>query len=131
MYVLFFFLMIRQPPISKRTDTLFPYTTLFLSQSELLVQKRMGQSSQTDESHCHLDPARRLKASERLLGTAIHESIDGTSAHRGSGGLQGVESFPEAPRSEERSVGKECVSTCSCWVRRYHEKKKKIKRDRK
>src|SRR3546814_10414225 len=26
-----FFLMIRRPPISTRTDTLFPYTTLFLS----------------------------------------------------------------------------------------------------
>src|SRR3546814_5866932 len=58
----------------------------------------MGQSSQTDESHCHLDPARRLEASERLLGTAIHESIDGTSAPRGSGGLQGVERFHEAPQ---------------------------------
>src|SRR3546814_18652509 len=29
--VLFFFLMIRRPPISTRTDTLFPYTTLFRS----------------------------------------------------------------------------------------------------
>src|SRR3546814_6944256 len=28
---LFFFLMIRQPPRSTRTDTLFPYTTLFRS----------------------------------------------------------------------------------------------------
>src|SRR3546814_17051446 len=28
----FFFLMIRRPPRSTRTDTLFPYTTLFLSQ---------------------------------------------------------------------------------------------------
>src|SRR3546814_2980963 len=28
---LFFFLMIRRPPRSTRTDTLFPYTTLFLS----------------------------------------------------------------------------------------------------
>src|SRR3546814_17379263 len=27
----FFFLMIRQPPRSTRTDTLFPYTTLFRS----------------------------------------------------------------------------------------------------
>src|SRR3546814_8509109 len=27
-----FFLMIRRPPISTRTDTLFPYTTLFRSQ---------------------------------------------------------------------------------------------------
>src|SRR3546814_11363459 len=29
--VLFFFLMMRRPPISTRTDTLFPYTTLFRS----------------------------------------------------------------------------------------------------
>src|SRR3546814_14032811 len=28
---IFFFLMIRRPPRSKRTDTLFPYTTLFRS----------------------------------------------------------------------------------------------------
>src|SRR3546814_20318124 len=31
--VLFFFLMIRRPPRSTRTDTLFPYTTLFRSGS--------------------------------------------------------------------------------------------------
>src|SRR3546814_960550 len=31
MYYLFFFLMIRRPPRSTRTDTLFPYTTLFRS----------------------------------------------------------------------------------------------------
>src|SRR3546814_13899729 len=29
--IMFFFLMIRQPPKSTRTDTLFPYTTLFRS----------------------------------------------------------------------------------------------------
>src|SRR3546814_12591315 len=32
--LLFFFLMIRRPPRSTRTDTLFPYTTLFRSQRE-------------------------------------------------------------------------------------------------
>src|SRR3546814_17215288 len=31
MYCFVFFLMIRRPPISTRTDTLFPYTTLFRS----------------------------------------------------------------------------------------------------
>src|SRR3546814_1443639 len=31
MYLFFFFLMIRRPPRSTRTDTLFPYTTLFRS----------------------------------------------------------------------------------------------------
>src|SRR3546814_3497803 len=32
-YTFFFFLMIRRPPRSTRTDTLFPYTTLFRSES--------------------------------------------------------------------------------------------------
>src|SRR3546814_18496332 len=32
--VVFFFLMIRRPPRSTRTDTLFPYTTLFRSVKE-------------------------------------------------------------------------------------------------
>src|SRR3546814_12364163 len=31
LFVCFFFLMIRRPPRSTRTDTLFPYTTLFRS----------------------------------------------------------------------------------------------------
>src|SRR3546814_20513176 len=34
-FVLFFFLRILQQPRSTRTDTLFPYTTLFRSQSRL------------------------------------------------------------------------------------------------
>src|SRR3546814_15583647 len=33
----FFFLMIRRPPRSTRTDTLFPYTTLFRSRSRASV----------------------------------------------------------------------------------------------
>src|SRR3546814_14645149 len=33
LFITFFFLMIRRPPISTRTDTLFPYTTLFRSQA--------------------------------------------------------------------------------------------------
>src|SRR3546814_18895633 len=34
----FFFVVIRRPPISTRTDTLFPYTTLFRSVCPVLVQ---------------------------------------------------------------------------------------------
>src|SRR3546814_5678303 len=33
LFIFFFFLMIRRPPRSTRTDTLFPYTTLFRSAS--------------------------------------------------------------------------------------------------
>src|SRR3546814_1251739 len=34
--MIFFFLMIRRPPRSTRTDTLFPYTTLFRSEAPAL-----------------------------------------------------------------------------------------------
>src|SRR3546814_3344657 len=37
---LFFFLMIRRPPRSTRTDTLFPYTTLFRSTMNVLEGRR-------------------------------------------------------------------------------------------
>src|SRR3546814_1495774 len=40
MSVVFFFLMIRRPPRSTRTDTLFPYTTLFRSQVEEIRKLR-------------------------------------------------------------------------------------------
>src|SRR3546814_19701375 len=36
-YVYFFFLIIRRPPRSTRTDTLFPYTTLFRSENRSLL----------------------------------------------------------------------------------------------
>src|SRR3546814_18300954 len=44
LFVCFFFLMIRRPPRSTRTDTLFPYTTLFRSDlaDEPLFARRQG-----------------------------------------------------------------------------------------
>src|SRR3546814_2017796 len=39
-HLVFFFLMIRRPPRSTRTDTLFPYTTLFRSRSRRLGYRR-------------------------------------------------------------------------------------------
>src|SRR3546814_20587720 len=45
---LFFFLMIRRPPRSTRTDTLFPYTTLFRS---IALVKASGNSSGSILSH--------------------------------------------------------------------------------
>src|SRR3546814_322535 len=40
-YAVFFFLMIRRPPRSTRTDTLFPYTTLFRSVADALDHRRI------------------------------------------------------------------------------------------
>src|SRR3546814_7586761 len=40
MYLCMFFFKIRRPPISTRTDTLFPYTTLFRSGQSIADQTR-------------------------------------------------------------------------------------------
>src|SRR3546814_13674700 len=52
LFVFFFFLMIRRPPRSTRTDTLFPYTTLFRSRRAALrcdraIARRTGNSAPT------------------------------------------------------------------------------------
>src|SRR3546814_13509963 len=43
--VFFFFLMIRRPPRSTRTDTLFPYTTLFRSPGRREASAASGRAS--------------------------------------------------------------------------------------
>src|SRR3546814_5283203 len=45
----FFFLMIRRPPRSTRTDTLFPYTTLFRSRKQLEEGRLAAAVSALDE----------------------------------------------------------------------------------
>src|SRR3546814_13197841 len=52
----FFFLMIRRPPRSTRTDTLFPYTTLFRSPCQGASPRRAGCQHQ---GHHPGDEARR------------------------------------------------------------------------
>src|SRR3546814_11096991 len=41
-YLFLFFLMIRRPPRSTRTDTLFPYTTLFRSSAIIITPNKKG-----------------------------------------------------------------------------------------
>src|SRR3546814_11873524 len=66
---LFFFLMIRRPPRSTRTDTLFPYTTLFRSfQQEHGSERPLLPGQPAHEAHDHptqrYHPGRRGKALE-------------------------------------------------------------------
>src|SRR3546814_16734883 len=66
-FFFFFFLMIRRPPRSTRTDTLFPYTTLFRS----LVGNRCRLVRRTaDEAH---DLGRRL---DEMPGVLVHVHLD-------------------------------------------------------
>src|SRR3546814_14207776 len=57
-----FFLMIRRPPRSTRTDTLFPYTTLFRSGTVVGQIENVGNPTRTGRSHDkvgRLDPTQR------------------------------------------------------------------------
>src|SRR3546814_15953841 len=47
-YWFFFFLMIRRPPRSTRTDTLFPYTTLFRSRHHVADHDRVDVEIDSD-----------------------------------------------------------------------------------
>src|SRR3546814_2154880 len=49
MFFLFFFLMIRRPPRSTRTDTLFPYTTLFRSGGDIVHRTGPIERHQRDD----------------------------------------------------------------------------------
>src|SRR3546814_14605745 len=64
-FCIFLFLMIRRPPRSTRTDTLFPYTTLFRSKLPYLVVGHVGRGA--DESLCRRC---RLQGTRQLGGVA-------------------------------------------------------------
>src|SRR3546814_14200682 len=102
--------MIRRPPRSTRTDTLFPYTTLF--RSNIINGVDLGAHS-GDVSAILLDLTQRetmnLAADfARLLQREASDEVEfRTTAHRFA-------------RSEERRVGKECVSTCRSRWSPYH-----------
>src|SRR3546814_12699500 len=103
--------MIRRPPRSTRTDTLFPYTTLFRSH-DISVSGREPRKVMT--AYARL-PALRLRLVATHFGLSRHERCRQVAALR-----RIVAADRSAPllllRSEERRVGKECVSTCrSRW----------------
>src|SRR3546814_3340432 len=89
---MFFFLMIRRPPRSTRTDTLFPYTTLFRSALQRLKEaaekaKIELSSAQTTEVNLpfitadqngpkHLVKAITRSDLERLVGELIKRTLE-------------------------------------------------------
>src|SRR3546814_13184793 len=99
--------MIRRPPRSTRTDTLFPYTTLFRSH---LVRGLGWLVSWVGGKR----PELRKELNEeykKLLDTLPQEVQRGITVRR----FPGVTQWQKA-RSEERRVGNEGVSPCrSRW----------------
>src|SRR3546814_11677266 len=123
----FFFLMIRRPPRSKRTYTLFPYTTLFRSQwpldafrwmiaraghGHLVVLRASGAAEAQDEFYTQIGgvaSAQTFVFSDRKAASdpAVLAALEAADGIFIAGGDQ---------RSDEGRVGTEWVSTCrSGW----------------
>src|SRR3546814_5700447 len=78
MFVMFFFVMIRRPPRSTRTDTLFPYTTLFRSGDRPPAQRGHPGQSQRHGRGRHL-PAVLHPRRDARAGTVPLRSEEHTS----------------------------------------------------
>src|SRR3546814_12728750 len=110
--------MIRRPPRSTRTDTLFPYTTLFRSDSwtpcwgdgvrDLPPPHSLGYVRairQVTRPSISMISALGLLKERRFLPLFVTQFLG---------------AFNDNFRSEERRVGKECVSTCRSRWSPYH-----------
>src|SRR3546814_17393964 len=118
--------MIRRPPRSTRTDTLFPYTTLFRSPHHF-VRAKMKSGTRKKQARAAKSPQAPRETPAQaglavlidfmayhaitmvfgaiLAVTLLSDAADPTLLFGWIGAVLG------ATRSEERRVGKECVST--------------------
>src|SRR3546814_15472874 len=133
--------MIRRPPRSTRTDTLFPYPTLFRSRQAAARQR--AEPLRPLAPRLHAAPHRRsLRLSRRQLAAAwsgaaaarfpmknLRTGRTRMIARRITGlfaaslvvlGLAVPVAAEPVKRSEERRVGKECVRTCRSRWSPYH-----------
>src|SRR3546814_12073620 len=128
--------MIRRPPRSTRTDTLFPYTTLFRSSTDALGLILSKLPATLELAFLALVIAIFLGVPLGMLAGLKPDSIVGKTIMGGSilgfslpnfwQGMMLILLFAvifkvlpsggRGERSEERRVGKECVSSCrSRW----------------
>src|SRR3546814_12712357 len=111
----------RRPPRSTRTATLLPYTTLFRSIQNSEVY---GSDAHNPEllmaiaaaRHFETNPERRRRLSARADQLARHLNPDCAAVSHTARAFN----WQNRNRSEERRVGKECVSTCRYRWSPYH-----------
>src|SRR3546814_21077772 len=120
----FFFLMTRRPPRSTRTDTLFPYTTLFRSRNETALAVYLIDPNppfgicpcpvMTSRPECILQKVgmRLDYILHRLFRPCGQSGIEFSSQLGAKISSRTVQRVRKLLRSEERSVGKEGGSTC-------------------
>src|SRR3546814_20081441 len=118
--------MIRRPPRSTRTDTLFPYTTLFRSPPARVLQEQHDRAFLSERSGPRLvhvrvrQPGAQDAVAERLPAYTrrLLEPAHGGSQRALHGFARPAEG--RGQRSEERRVGKEGVSTGRSRWSPYH-----------
>src|SRR3546814_19453313 len=112
--------MIRRPPRSTRTDTLFPYTTLFRSGLEAIgfikiAEQRRIEIEKAVVEHIHRNIVINVTIELYHL-RAVEERAGNIENMLRRAAIDHNVIF----RSEERRVGKECVSTCRYRWSPYH-----------
>src|SRR3546814_19937006 len=109
--------MIRRPPRSTRTDTLFPYATLFRSRPELRARMyglaRFIATPEVSKHRIFSWLAGGTLASGSVYSITRDDDTSFGILHSRFHALWSL-------RSEERRVGKECVSTCRSRGYPYH-----------
>src|SRR3546814_13151044 len=124
--------MIRRPQVHTRTDTLFPYTTLVRSAignaegrpfTALAVDDRdFTGTRQRYPAAATVDDRRHVAIFERAVDRSFQRRLFGHL--RRAADVEGPHRKLRARlRSEERRVGKGCVSTCSTRWSPDHKKK--------
>src|SRR3546814_18368703 len=126
--------MLRHPPRSTRTDSLFPYTTLFLSTryfgSKVGKGLQLGFSYLPNACEDRGTSAGTTGSCQTFSGPANGSTVNNMQ-NVYAAAANYIESFGPVDaalygawytgkRSEERRVGKECVSTCSSRWSPYH-----------
>src|SRR3546814_15926412 len=113
--------MLRRPPRSTRTDTLSPYTTLFRSLEVLCGFLRVEGIDRAvrpvphDAAHRRAAELNGLAELQLVKPDLVVLRVVEAFAH-----VDVAEEIRRNPRSEERCVGKECVSTCRSQLATDH-----------
>src|SRR3546814_16908946 len=117
--------MIRRPPRSTRTDTLVPYTTLFRSRERGFATRlriRAARTSERTDEKAMAEEQMNFQAEvSRLLDIVAHSLYSEKEIFLRELVSNAADACDRLRhRSEERRVGKECVSTCRSRWSPYH-----------
>src|SRR3546814_16004377 len=111
--------MIRRPPRSTRTDTLFPYTTLFRSSATHSRQRAVRLTHRAKRTAARSDPIAEQR--RRSAVSRIGQDLEGARRI-----VCRIETISEFERSEERRVGKVSVRVDLGCLRIIKNKKQPI-----